>query len=93
VPTEPIPARLVAADGEPVTVSGRGLLDAAPARIAWDGRWSDILGWAGPWPIEQRWWDPQATTRKARLQLTTTDGAALLVSCTAGDWSVDAIYD
>jgi len=93
VPTEPRPVQVVDAAGVTVVVSGRGLLDRAPARVAWEGRWSDITGWAGPWPVEQRWWDPAAAVRKARLQLTTADGCALLVSCAAGSWTVDAIYD
>jgi protein ImuB len=90
---EPLPAQVVGADGTPLVVSGRGLLERAPARVGWDGRWSDVTAWAGPWPVEQRWWDPAAAVRRARLQLTTADGSALLVSRSSGGWQVDAVYD
>ena len=27
-----------------------------------------VLAWAGPWPVEERWWDPAGARRRARLQ-------------------------
>nr|MBA2308756.1 DNA polymerase Y family protein [Pseudonocardiales bacterium] len=48
--------------------------------------------WAGPWPLEQRWWDTAAAPC-SRLQVITDDGAALLLSCRNTRWTVVGIYD
>ena len=93
VPAERDPAEVVDAGGAPVTVSGRGLASAAPARVAWAGGTFDVEGWAGPWPVEERWWDPAAAARLARVQVTATDGTALLLACESGAWWLEAIYD
>jgi protein ImuB len=52
-----------------------------------------ILGWVGPWPCDERWWDQRTHRRRARLQLALADGRALLVQIEQGSWSVEAIYD
>jgi protein ImuB len=56
--------------GGPVGVTARAVLTAAPHRIAVDGQpQRAVLGWAGPWPVEERWWDPDGGRRRARLQV------------------------
>lgn len=89
VPARPAPATVVDAAGRPVEVSGRGFLTAAPARL--DG--VPIIGWAGPWPADERWWDPATHRRRARFQMQTGDGAAYLVSREANQWWIEATYD
>ena len=37
-----------------------------------------IIGWAGPWPLDERWWDEHRHRRMARFQVVTADGAAHL---------------
>jgi protein ImuB len=86
---EPATVELVDAGGEPVRVSGRGLLVGTPARCGT----AEVTGWAGPWPCEERWWDPAAARRRARLQVVLAGGAAQLLSCEAGRWTVEATYD
>lgn len=93
VPIEREPAEVIDAAGQPVTVSGRGLVSAAPARVAWPGGTLEVVGWAGPWPVEERWWDPAAAARRARVQVTGSDGSALLLACASGSWWLEAIYD
>lgn len=89
-----VPAQVVDAAGTSVAVSGRGLLTGEPVRLSIDGgRWSDVVGWAGPWPADERWWDPPAHRRRARLQLLLADGAAHLVAVEGGRWWVEATYD
>ncbi len=79
-------------DGRPVTVSGRGLLSAAPAALAVeDGPFVEILRWAGPWPLEERWWEPGGR-RRARLQVILADGEAHVVCREAGGWWLEATY-
>jgi protein ImuB len=94
----PAPAALAASvaevvvrsgDGGAVLVTGRGALTAEPATI--DGR--DVVAWAGPWPVEERWWDHARARRRARLQVVTDDGVARLLTVEAGRWRVEATYD
>lgn len=65
----PPPAEVLDAAGGPVGVTARAMLTAPPHRIAVDGRPPRaVLGWAGPWPVEERWWEPGGR-RRARLQV------------------------
>ncbi|MEV0155059.1 DNA polymerase Y family protein [Micromonospora sp. NPDC050686] len=91
---EPLPATVHDAAGEPVTVSARLQVSAAPARLAvGTARPAEIVGWAGPWPVDERWWAPAEARRRARFQVCLADGAALLLAVEAGRWLVEAIYD
>ena len=79
--------------GQPVTVSGRCVISAAPAQLAvGTGRPRAITGWAGPWPLTERWWDPDAASRRARFQLVTDDGRAWLAAVSDGCWQIEAGY-
>jgi len=94
VPRVPVPAEVVAADGAVVHVTGRGLSTAAPARLSVDGGpWTDVVAWAGPWPVEERWWDASASRRRARFQLLTASGVAHLAAVEGGRWWIEATYD
>jgi protein ImuB len=86
-------AEVVAADGAPVGVTGRGLVTAEPARVTIGGRVDEVTAWAGPWPADERWWDPDAHRRRARIQVVLADGRAHLLSLEAGTWTVEATYD
>ncbi len=91
---EPVPVALVDARGEPVGVSGRLVLSAPPARLAVrDGPVVPIEAWAGPWPADERWWDPERRRRRARFQVITTEGAAHLLTLEGGRWWLEATYD
>jgi protein ImuB len=91
---QPLPAEVVDAAGAGVTVDGRSLLSASPSRLRiGDGGWEAIVAWAGPWPVDERWWDPGAHRRLVRLQVTTDQGAARLLKLTGGRWWVEATYD
>jgi protein ImuB len=91
---EPLPAEVVDAAGAGVTVDGRGMLGAPPSRLRIQGGgWSAIAAWAGPWPVDERWWDPGAHRRLARLQVTTDHDTAHLLKLTGGRWWVEATYD
>lgn len=94
----PVPAEVVDATGAPVGVTARGLITAAPAAVragstAGGGGWSDVRAWAGPWPAEERWWDPARHRRRARLQVLDAAGVARLLTLEAGHWWVEATYD
>ena len=87
-------SQVVDPDGRPVTIDGRARASGAPARLSVEGRrWDDVVAWAGPWPADERWWDPHAHRRRARWQVVTASGTAHLLTLEAGRWSVEAIYD
>jgi protein ImuB len=88
----PWPAEVRDGDDVPVGVTGRGVISAAPATVAIAGTSSRMVrGWAGPWPLEERWWDGGGR-RKAWLQVVLDDGAAYLVARQGGQWWVEASY-
>ena len=91
---QPVSADLVDAGGAPLTVDGRGALSAPPVRLSVEGQpWLDVTAWAGPWPLEERWWDSARRRRRARLQVVTSDGHARLATLERGQWQVEATYD
>ncbi|WP_405090540.1 DNA polymerase Y family protein [Micromonospora sp. NBC_01392] len=90
----PLAAEVHDAAGEPVVVSARLAVSAAPARLTVGaGRPAEISGWAGPWPVDERWWAPAEARRRARFQVCLVDGSALLLAVEGGQWLVEAIYD
>ena len=74
-----------------MTVSGRGLVSSAPAVLHRSQRRLLVAAWAGPWPIEERWWEAGGR-RRARFQLVTEEGGAYLAAVEAGQWWLDAMY-
>ncbi|MDY7101229.1 MAG: DNA polymerase Y family protein [Actinomycetota bacterium] len=94
VPADPPPVEVLDASGAVVGVSGRGELTAPPARLVLPGAApAEIARWAGPWPADERWWDPTRHRRRARLQLVTTGGEAYLVTIEGGQWHLEGRYD
>ena len=90
---EPISIEVLDAADEVVTVTGRGTLSAPPAVLAARGRRLTVHRWAGPWPVDERWWDADTHTRQARLQVVTVDGRAHLVAVSNGTWSITAQWE
>jgi protein ImuB len=100
VPVRPLPAEVCDDAGRSVEVSGRGRLTGVPHRIAVGGNPPRrVLSWAGPWPVEERWWEPGGGRRCARLQAVLDAGGpaeepvAVLLACEAGHWQVEGIYE
>ncbi|WBB80004.1 DNA polymerase Y family protein [Micromonospora sp. WMMD882] len=90
----PLAATVCDAAGEPVGVSARLQLTAPPARLAVGAAApAEIVGWAGPWPVDERWWAPAEACRRARFQVGLADGTALLLAVESGRWLLEAIYD
>ncbi|WP_433797467.1 DNA polymerase Y family protein [Actinoplanes sp. CA-252034] len=94
VPAHPLPAAVYDEAGAPVGVSARLEVTGVPATLRIDRRQPvAIIGWAGPWPVDERWWAPGEARRRARFQMLLEDGRALLLSLAGGHWMVEAIYD
>lgn len=101
LPGEPVPARVLDAAGRDVVVDARLAMSGEPAAVACGGgRGADgaqdvaaVTGWAGPWPLAERWWSAGGGARRVYLQAVLDDGRALLLAQTGGVWQVEAFYD
>ncbi len=91
--TDPPSAEVLDADGHRVGVDGRGTITAPPHELRLNGGSQTIVAWAGPWPIDERWWDPTTHRRRARIQVVTTDGAAHMLVLEGRRWWLSATYD
>jgi len=91
--TDAVPAKVLDDSGQVVRVDGRGGLSATPAMVSVQGRAAQaVTAWAGPWPLDERWWDPPNHRRLARFQITTADGVALLAVVENQHWWITAVY-
>jgi len=92
--------------GELVTVSERGLVEGEPALFAAApgarpiGSPAEALrharpieGWAGPWTVDEKWWDPAAARRVHRFSVVDADGTAWLLLFDGAAWLAEARYD
>ncbi len=68
---EPLPIDVLDDEGRPVRVTGRGAVSAPPATVQRGASTVPVVAWAGPWPLEERWWDVTRARRSARFQLLT----------------------
>ncbi|MCS5720389.1 DNA polymerase Y family protein [Herbiconiux sp. CPCC 203407] len=93
---QPRVVQVATAEGEPVEVSARGELSAAPALFSETGALHDLRplsAWAGPWPTEERWWDATAHRRVDRFQVVDDCGGAWLLALENHRWRAEARYD
>lgn len=79
----------LAIDCEQATLCGQ------PATMWRGSRSRQLVAWAGPWPVVERWWDSQRAYSLYRLQLLDQEGVGWLVSHdpVAGHWHIEARYD
>lgn len=95
----PSPAEVLDAARSPVWVGERQLISAEPAWVVVDGGEAlPVRGWAGPWPVDQRWWDAAVGWRGIRVQVVlsgVSEGgeSALLLAYREGRWTVVGRYD
>ncbi len=91
---EPLAARVYDPAGAPVGVTARLAVTGPLSWLELDqAERVEITGWAGPWPVDERWWSPEEASRRVRFQVSLADGRALLLVLTSGCWWVAAIYD
>jgi protein ImuB len=93
VHARPVGIVVLAADGSDVHVSGRGVVSSAPATVRLEAACEEeLVAWAGPWPLEERWWDAARSRRAARFQLLTGSGRLLLAVVERQQWYLAAEY-
>jgi protein ImuB len=92
VPEQPVAVELFDELDRPVQVSGRGEVSSPPATIAIGAGRHRVTAWAGPWPVDQRWWAGTRARRLARFQVVTEQGVAHLVGVEQQRWSILATY-
>lgn len=91
------------AQGHPIHVTGRGAVTGDPAWFVRAGRRHAITAWAGPWPIDERWWVPDSGRRAARMQVAVAAEPAAgpapgpapeahLLIGHAGQWRIEGTY-
>lgn len=81
--------------GDIVLVDDRLRVTGAPAAFApaAGGATRPIRSWAGPWPLDERWWDATQRRRLHRLQVVDEAGIAWLLVLDGGSWWAEARYD
>ena len=98
------PVEVLDAEGKPVRVTSRGLFSSDPVRLESPGRGGDLSWWTGPWPVDERWWDPERKPvgRTARAQVVVSGrggqndagvGVAMLLCYRQRQWHVEGIYE
>ncbi len=97
----PRPVLVQGPDGETVRVDERGRVSAPPTMLAIAEAARDsaaapvrqVAGWAGPWPVQERWWDPKQRRSLHRFQVVDDSGTAWLLVLRRGSWWAEARYD
>ncbi|MGY4720163.1 Y-family DNA polymerase [Naumannella huperziae] len=91
------PAKLLDRAGVPVTVDERGGPSADPAALLLAPRAAPrpLLAWAGPWPLDERWWETGEDARGVRadrFQVVDAAQQAWLLVLVAGACWIEAAY-
>lgn len=100
--TTALPARLRTDEGRDISVSGEGSLildttasalaqEIRPAVLIVGDRSLSVHQWAGPWLIDEYWWDPSRHTRRAYIQIATEKSVHLLYR-ENGQWFEEGNY-
>lgn len=92
---DPIEVGVFDGSSAPVSVSGRGELSAPPDHVraaSGKGAARRVTAWSGPWPAEERWWDPASVRRRARVQVVLDDDSAHVLVMEGSQWFLEASY-
>lgn len=86
---------LLSKEAVPVSVSADVILCGEPywLQVRSSGKKVKILEWSSLWPMMERWWDLEHSTRVVRVQIVTDDMGALLIKRAGGKWLIEGSYD
>lgn len=90
------PVTLLTAGGDPVAVDDRGRIGGIPGLFSPSGSPDDlrpVAAWTGPWPVAERWWDPERARSLHRFQVVDDGGAAWLLALDGPGWWAEGRYD
>ncbi|WP_165069499.1 DNA polymerase Y family protein [Marisediminicola senii] len=87
------PVSITAVDGRTVTVDDRGAMSGVPAVLHTGQVECPIVAWAGPWPVDERWWAADQARRGNRFQVVEESGLAWLLVLDGDSWWAEARYD
>lgn len=88
--------QIVDKQGTGVEIDGEAQLTGEPFALAWGEKRYEVTAWAGPWPVDGRWWEGDGAGR-ARMQVVgrevrTNRQHAWLIVWSHGRWSIEAVY-
>jgi len=91
---EPLGVEVLDDGGRSVVVSGRHEMSGEPRYVVINGAKLIVASWAGPWPVEERWWDPQRHRRAVRMHVVVGEEppVALVLTLEQGSWCATARY-
>ena len=99
VHTNPVDIELEGRCGHQLTVTGEAELacaaggeDPEPGKLRSSESTAAIHNYAGPWPIDQRWWNDSLRSRRAYLQIV-LDRSAVLVYREGSAWHEEGRYE
>ncbi|MGA5464133.1 DNA polymerase Y family protein [Mycobacterium sp. NPDC050041] len=90
------PVELLDGQGDPVRVTHRGMFSGDPARLDGGGFRGSLSWWAGPWPVDERWWDQdraKGRTARAQVLIGGEPEKALLLCYRQRRWYVEGVYE
>ena len=88
------PVEVISESGEQIRVDARLTLSADPRFVVMDRSKVEVMAWAGPWPVDERWWvTTDRPNRLVRLQALLANGQVVLLVLSGGEWSVQAEFD
>lgn len=89
----PVPVTVCDSNGNIAAVTARGTLHAPLAALSTGGPALQLRAWAGPWPLDMRWWDAANSRSMYRFQAVDERGIAWLLNLENGRWSAEGRYD
>lgn len=89
---QPVEIQLRDEHDQKVVMLSRGLLSATPHALLFASQLRrDIVWFAGPWPLVERWW--ASSRKRAHVQVLLVSGEALLLTAESSRWWLVGIYD
>jgi nucleotidyltransferase/DNA polymerase involved in DNA repair len=88
----PVAVQLRDATDHQVVMGARGFLSEVPTTLLFSHQLRrEIVWFAGPWPLVERWW--ALNRRRAHVQILLVSGEALLLTAETNRWWLAGIYD